>query len=60
MARIAFPRLEPSHVDLVHAWLDAPHARRWFDGPHTRAEVLHDFFGEGAIGVEAPATAHLT
>jgi GNAT superfamily N-acetyltransferase len=50
---LTFPRLELQHVDLVHGWLDAPHALRWFDGPHTRDEVLHDWFGEGAAGVAA-------
>lgn len=44
--KLAFPRLEAHHVDLVHAWLDAPHARRWFGGPHSRDEVLRDFFSE--------------
>ncbi len=51
--RITFPRLEIGDLDRVHAWLDAPHAVRWFGGPHTRSEVLHDFFGDGAIGVNA-------
>jgi RimJ/RimL family protein N-acetyltransferase len=41
--RISFRPLARADLPRLHAWLNAPHARRWFDGGPSFDEVVADF-----------------